>query len=436
MAATRARRGGPPPEEPEAGTTGRYLVLLDDRDLAAGMRALRRQAGVRSAASAAEAPEGLEASGADAIVFDEIGVAVVATRPDRVAAVRSMAESSPAILAVEPERYVWAIGTDDYAHGYRDGVADLVGRLERGGAAATASTGSASAEAVVTATGTFTWGLTATGVAATTRTGRGIKIAVLDTGIDLRHPDVLRRTIVRSSFIAGETINDGNGHGTHTSGTASGPANPPSGQPRYGVASRASLHIGKVLSNAGSGTDQQILAGINWAIGLGCHIISMSLGAPATVGQTFSQVYEQVGRRALARGTIIVAAAGNESSRPFQIAPVGHPANCPSFMAVAAVDPNLAIASFSCGAVNPNGGEVNIAGPGVAVDSAWPRPTLRRTIAGTSMATPHVAGIAALWAESDPTLRGQALWDKLVATASALPLPASDVGAGLVQAPV
>src|SRR4029453_4664466 len=133
---------------------------------------------------------------------------------------------------------------------------------------------------------------------------------------------------------------------------------------------------------------------------------SMSLGAPVRVGQTFSQVFEQAAVRALAAGTLIIAAAGNESPPPQDIQPVGHPANCPSIMAVAAIDKNFQIAWFSCGGLNPQGGQVDIAGPGVDVRSSWPRPTLYRTINGTSMATPHVAGIAALHYEAKKSRMG------------------------------
>jgi subtilisin family serine protease len=96
----------------------------------------------------------------------------------------------------------------------------------------------------------------------------------------------------------------------------------------------------------------------------------------------------------------------------------------------------MRIAPFSNGGTGGvEGGQVDIAGPGVAVDSSWPRPQLRRTISGTSMATPHVAGIAALLLEANRGIRGQALWNELVKTARRLQLPSRDVGAGLVQAP-
>jgi subtilisin family serine protease len=205
--------------------------------------------------------------------------------------------------------------------------------------------------------------------------------------------------------------------------------------PRYGIAYEADIYAGKVLSNQGSGSDSGILAGINWAITNGCAVVSMSLGAAVLPGQGFSRIFEAVARRALAAGTLIVAAAGNESHRPDYIKPVGHPANCPSIMAVAAIDSQLQVTFFSCAGLNLQGGQVDIAAPGLQVRSSWPRPTLYRTISGTSMATPHVAGIAALYAEANPDVRGGALGWLLLQSARRLDQSTRDIGAGLVQAP-
>jgi subtilisin family serine protease len=185
------------------------------------------------------------------------------------------------------------------------------------------------------------------------------------------------------------------------------------------------MHIGKVLSNSGSGTQAQVLAGMNWAIANKCAVISMSLGAQIPVQPS----YTAAGQAALNAGCLIIAAAGNASQRPGNVQPCGAPGNSPTVMSVAALDSNLRVAVFS------NGVKIDIAGPGVNVFSSWPRPKLHNTISGTSMATPHVAGCAALWAQSSPNLRGAALRAKLTATARHLPFPASDVGAGLVQAP-
>jgi subtilisin family serine protease len=316
----------------------------------------------------------------------------------------------------------------EYLRGYRDGVSQLVDKVLSAGGG---EPGEALAEALAVFDESLsTWGLQITRVVNSKLTGKGIRVAVLDTGMDLGHPDFAGRKITSKSFIAGQAVQDMHGHGTHCIGTSCGPLKPAS-MPRYGIAYEAEIYAGKVLSNEGSGADGGILAGINWAIANQCSVISMSLGAPTMPGAKPSAVYEATAQRALAKGTLIIAAAGNESGRPFNIAPVGHPANCPSIMAVAAIDPKLQVATFSCGGINPSGGEVNIAGPGVAVISSWPRPVLRNKISGTSMATPHVAGIAALYAQAAPNLRGMALWNKLTSKVRTLPLPTRDVGSGL-----
>src|SRR6185437_7637714 len=160
-----------------------------------------------------------------------------------------------------------------------------------------------------------------------------------------------------------------------------------------------------------------------------------SVGTPVAPGEPYSSIYEQVAQRALGAGTVILAAAGNDSLRPEAIAPVDHPANCPSILAVAAIDAYLRFAPFSCGGINSDGGEVNLAAPGVAIRSAWPRPDLYRMNSGTSMATPYVAGIAALLAEANPSIRGRDLQELLTKATRPLELPPRDVGAGLAQAP-
>jgi subtilisin family serine protease len=336
------------------------------------------------------------------------------------------------VVAVEPERIVYAIDepSGDYVRGFRDGVDDLAERVLAQG-------GGGGGEPAVTETfldTDTTWGLKATGVVGTTFTGKGVRVAVLDTGFDSGHPDFVGRQVTRATFITGQTADDGHGHGTHCIGTACGPRQPQT-QPAYGVASEAEIFVGKVLSNQGRGADGGILAGIDWAIRNACTVISMSLGAPVALGGGFSTVYETVAQRALAAGCLIVAAAGNESSRPGRISPVGHPANCPSVIAVAALDSSLAIARFSSGGMNLRGGQVDIAAPGVAVRSSVPRPRLYATMNGTSMATPHAAGLVALHAEANPGMKGASLGWLLLQSARRLSLPNRDIGAGLAQAP-
>ena len=399
-----------PPGEAVPETTGRSVVvfgdaLRGDRDAIAA--ALRSLADITRVVGTADDPTGAldpdAAAAADAIAFDALGVAVIARDPSTLTTMaRAAAAPGGEIVAVEPERVMHAIAVErpDVAARFADDDA-------------------------------FTWGLRATGVDVSGATGRGIRLAVLDTGLDLQHPDFAGRSITARSFVPGAPARDGHGHGTHVTGTACGSASPAVGR-RYGVAAEAEIFAGKVLDDGGAGTDASILAGIDWAITNGCRVISMSLGANL---RAVSAAYETVGRRALAANALIVAAAGNNANRAFgNLGFVGVPANSPSIMAVAAVDADLRIADFSAASNPVEGGQIDIAAPGVDVYASWPMPGRSNAISGTSMATPHVAGIAALWGEATGA-GAQALWDALVQAAQALDLPASDVGAGLVQAP-
>jgi subtilisin family serine protease len=405
-------------------------------DAAAMTDALRSVTGASTIAStqdfAARALDVEQAAEADAMAFAELGVAVVSVEPQQAASISTAAASDQRIIAIEPERVLYAIGDPaplslDYLKGYRDAVTHIHELAEAG-----PTESQAEGAAQFGDSPTFTWGLEATKVSASGRSGHGIRVAVLDTGLDLTHPDFAGRNITPQSFVPGEPAMDGHGHGTHCIGTSCGPANPPTGR-RYGIAADAEIFAGKVLSNQGSGTDTNILAGMSWAIANGCRVISMSLGANI---RTVSTAYETVGRRALAAGTLIVAAAGNNASRRLgNPGFVGVPANSPSIMAVAAVDSQMGIADFSARSNPRAGGQVDIAAPGVAVYSTWPMPTRYNTISGTSMATPHVAGIAALWSEATGAT-GAALWADVSKAALRLSIPSVDVGVGLVQAPL
>lgn len=391
--------------------TGRLLILFDDDATDAGVRMLRNKAGLR----VSMASDGMNnvggistAPNSQAVVYRRTGVAVASVDPDQMAVVNSAsAESDSPILATEVEEVIE--------------VEPIIGIQQ------------AEEEA--------TWGLSSTAALNSSYSGAGVKVAILDTGFDFKHPDFADRTIVRQSFVEGETEQDQHGHGTHCTGTACGPRRPKQTNLRYGIAYGADIYIGKVLDKSGSGTDNNILAGIDWAIQQGCQIISMSIGGPVSKGASYSSIYEIVADRALKAGTLIIAAAGNNSFRdrkPAIINPVSRPANCPSILSVAAVDQSDKIAKFSNGSINvdESGAEVDVAGPGVNIYSSWPGTKGYNTISGTSMATPHVAGIAALLAEANPNLRGRDLWQSLVANCRTLAsLPSRDVGAGFVLAP-
>ena len=285
-----------------------------------------------------------------------------------------------------------------------------------------------------------TWGIEQTNTIPSNFTGAGVKVAILDTGIDLQHPDFTGRIITTSSFVPTQTVQDMVGHGTHCIGTACG--NKSNIGVRYGIASNAHIFAGKVLDNTGRGAQAWILAGMQWAGNNGCRVISMSLGSPVSQ-PGFDAAYEKAAKFVLSKGGVVVAAAGNESSRRTGfIAPVVSPANCPSILAVAALDANVIggnvnfnVADFSCGSVFPNpGSQVDIAGPGVGVFSAWPMPTRYRAISGTSMATPHVAGLLALLWEQFPTATPSQITTQLFSNAKRLTILNTDIGVGLATA--
>lgn len=425
--------------EPEF--TGRYLVLLDADAGDYATKAVEESGlHVMSATSEDGEIESAMVESADAVIFPALNVALVdasAKQIQHLAA--STAQESP-ILAVEPERILRALETPtldvawteeagevspEYRRGYRQAIFDMMAEEAPETIRLPAGTEASQTK--------MTWGLQAIGLNDTTGTGSGIRVAVLDTGFYFGHPDFAGRSIHGESFISGETVDDVAGHGTHCIGTACGPRQSQRGT-RYGIASDAEIYVGKVLNNQGRGSEGGILAGVDWAVRNGCHVVSMSLGSPVARNQPPSGIFERAARRALRRGTLIVAAAGNDSTRPSFVAPVSYPANCPSIIAVAALGSNLRVASFSNQGINPQGGEVDLAGPGVGVFSSWPEPRLYHSISGTSMATPHVAGAAALVAEATAK-RGRDLWDDLISLCKSVGLPASDAGAGVVQVP-
>jgi hypothetical protein len=397
--------------------TGRYIITLKEDAGQEGLKSLKQQGlRVADARDFTDQAVGLEAVGdADALVFPEVGAAVIsgpAFQARSMSLNMEIAEDSP-IEAIEPEYFVFATPTDQelYLRGFRRAAEAIEQDLR-------SSQGQEFEAELDPAVVGATWGLIACKVPPSSRHGLNIRVAVLDTGLDLGHPDFAGRTIVSQTFV-GEPVQDLNSHGTHCIGTACGPKAPAGSTPRYGIAYKAPIHAGKVLTNSGSGSTASVLAGMNWAIANRCPVISMSLGAQTPV----QAAYTAAGSAALARGLLIVAAAGNANSQ------TGAPANSPTIMSVASLDADLRRSSFS------NFGKVEIAAPGRDVFSSVPRPTRYGIKSGTSMATPHVAGCAALWAQSSAALRGNALWKKLQATARPLSEPPSRVGKGLVQAP-
>lgn len=396
--------------------TGRYLITYRESAADEGLKSLKAQ-GFRVADARdfkGQAVEPADLGDAEAFMFPEIGVALVgggALKAHGLSVQDEISAEGP-LETIEPEYFVFADNHRDYLRGFL-GAATQIARdldLER--------IPEEEEEEIDAKVVGATWGLIRCKVPPSLRSGFNIKVAVLDTGMDMGHPDFAGRLFSTQSFV-GQPVQDLHSHGTHCIGTACGPKAPPGATPRYGIAFASRIFVGKVLTNSGGGTTASVLGGMNWAIANGCQVISMSLGSQSPV----QAAYTAAGVAALAKGCLIIAAAGNAASN------TGAPANSPSIMSVASLDPSLNPSSFS------NFGKIEIAAPGRDVYSAVPRPVRYGTKSGTSMACPHVAGCAALWAQSSSSLRGMNLWRRLQSSARGLPWPTSRVGRGLVQAP-
>jgi subtilisin family serine protease len=310
------------------------------------------------------------------------------------------------------------------------------------------------------------WGIKAVGAATSPSTGKGVTVAVLDTGIDKDHPAFAGVEIVGRNFTAGapDDFNDTNSHGTHCAGTIFG--RPVNGM-RIGVAPGVTKAvIGKVLGEGG-GSTATLFTAINWAIENKAHIVSMSLGMDlvgfrerlAAQGMHAKQAtstamrvlidnvrfFDKFGNllrsgAAFGRSALVVAASGNESDRfgdPSFVLGAAYPAATEDFLSVAAIEQTgdeshpFRVAGFS------NAG-AKIAGPGVGVISAVPGGGLDSK-SGTSMATPHIAGVAALWAQKimlSSSFTAEKVLERLKNSATIPPgLDEVDIGVGIPQAP-
>jgi len=207
--------------------------------------------------------------------------------------------------------------------------------------------------------------------------GKGSKICILDTGFDPDHAEFRGRVKASKNFTSDRNAFDGNGHGTHTLGTA-GAAD--DGEGTKGIAPEADLYVGKVLSNSGSGLTSWIAAGIYWAVDdCAVDVISMSLGS-----SSYDQRLHDAVKYAVSKGVVVVAAAGNEGP---QQDTVGYPGGHPETICVGSIGQTGRVSSFSS-----RGPEVFLAAPGEQILATLPGNRYGR-LSGTSMATPAVAGI-------------------------------------------
>ena len=239
--------------------------------------------------------------------------------------------------------------------------------------------------------------------------GKGVKIAVLDTGIDATHPDLKDQVIGAKNFSTSADATDKFGHGTHVASIAAG-TGAKSGGKYKGVAPGAKLLNGKVLSDDGYGDDSGILAGMEWAAEQGADVVNLSLGGGDT--PEIDPLEAEVNKLSAEKGILFAIAAGNEGD--FGDQTVGSPGSAAAALTVGAVDDKDKLASFSSrgpgldGAIKPDvtapGVDITAAAaPGSLIDQeVGEKPEGYLTISGTSMATPHVAGAAAILKQEHP----------------------------------
>ncbi|WP_444971633.1 S8 family serine peptidase [Streptomyces sp. SAI-25] len=261
--------------------------------------------------------------------------------------------------------------------------------------------------------------------------GTGTKVAVLDTGADAGHPDLDGRITASENFTDSATTDDLRGHGTHVASTVGG-SGAASGGKNKGVAPGADLLVGKVLNDSGSGAASWIIAGMQWAVDNKADVVSMSLGSaePTDCTDPMSLAAEELSRN---EDTLFVVAAGNLGP---SLNTVSSPGCAPGVLTVGAVDRDDAAASFSSRGptIASHTLKPEITAPGVAISAAAAGgrgSQAYRAMSGTSMATPHVAGAAAVVRQRHPGWTAQRIKAALVSSAeSAVPGDVRETGGG------
>ncbi|MGW0859347.1 S8 family peptidase [Streptomyces sp. NPDC002690] len=268
--------------------------------------------------------------------------------------------------------------------------------------------------------------------------GKGVSVAVLDTGIDATHPDVAGSIVEQRDFTANaQGAKDGHGHGTHVASTILG-TGAASGGRLKGVAPGARLRVGKVCTDSGSCADDAIIAGMEWAAHSGARVVNMSLGGGPTDGT--DPLSESLDRLSRDTGTLFVVSAGNDGP---VAGTIGSPGAADEALTVAAVDKHDRKAAFSSRGprIGDHAPKPDIAAPGVDIVAARAAGTSLGTVvddhyttaSGTSMASPHVTGAAAIVAAQHPELTGAQIKALLMADATDLGYVESFQGAGRVN---
>ncbi len=266
--------------------------------------------------------------------------------------------------------------------------------------------------------------------------GRGVRIAIVDTGIDPDHPDFAGRIADMVDWV-GEGLLDENGHGTHCASIAAG-SGAASGGRYQGVAPAATLYVAKVLHRNGQGMMSDVMAGIDWAVDQGVQVISLSLGGtgPSDGTDALSEMCDA----AMASGVVVCVAAGNDGPANRTI---GSPGASRQAITVGASTDQDIMASFSSRGPTADGRiKPDIVLPGYLITAARAKGTTMGTpidryyaeASGTSMATPVAAGLCALLLQKEPNLSPAQIKARLMDTAVDLGEPANAQGSGRADA--
>ena len=267
-------------------------------------------------------------------------------------------------------------------------------------------------------------------------TGEGARMAIIDTGIDADHPDFAGRIAAITDF-TGEGPGDENGHGTHCASIAAGSGAASDGKYR-GMAPAATIYVAKALRANGQGMMSTVMAGVEWAVDQGVHIISLSLGGPGPGDG--SDALSEICNAAVGEGVTVVVAAGNDGPNGYTI---GSPGCANDVITIGACSDDDRIAPFSSRGPTTDGRvKPDVVLPGVDIVAARAGGTTLGTIvdewyvsaSGTSMATPHAAGVCALLLQAHPGLTPAQIKARLMGTAIDLGAVPYAQGKGRVDA--
>ncbi|PWG04305.1 S8 family peptidase [Polaribacter aquimarinus] len=264
--------------------------------------------------------------------------------------------------------------------------------------------------------------------------GDNIKVAILDSGIDLEHQDFSGRVIPTS--VVSDTAQDFVGHGTHIAGIACGGIN---NNKRYGVATKAKIYACKVTDSSINISQFNVLQGFYWAMKEECNVICLAFSQENKRHEIYNTVFERVIRKCKNKNILCISGVGNDSDRESGIKiSAGSPASCPTSLSVTGISEKMKISNFSNRAKRNQ--KIDFAAPAEIIFSSWsitgdPQKQFKND-SGTSMATAFVTGIVALLYQKYPNFNAYQIEAELKKLCKPLDTDSRDCSYGFVQSPV